>query len=538
MRHVRLICGALAALALLVFSLPLSAHGGEDHAPPRPGQAGLTAQQPGQGAESALFQVVIAPDGDRAARLYLADARTNAPIAEARLDIEAGPWKGAAKPLGRAGVYGLDWPMPSQPVDVLVVVSALAGDDLLLIPAVHRVVSDPVQTPRAPIPWQAWGGGMGIGLLIGIFLSRSKKAALVILPALLLGGPVLAHGGEDHGASDAVPMAAPGDVLVMDKETQFLLEIRTQPAYPRLEPDRQRLVGRVIADPDHHARLHASQPARILGGDQGVALPLPGQRVRKGQVVAVLEPTLTAMEKGDRRAQLARIDAELAVQEREVPRLRALASAIPFRTLETAEIRLDQLRRERGQIAAAVLGREILTAPMDGVVTDTHLVPGEVVGSERTLVEIIDPAHVQIEVPIHQPGLTRSITGATASTRLLPGQDFGLSLVAVSPKLDPVDQGVHVLFRVTDGGSVFLKVGMGVDVFVESGESRPRTLLPRQALTEWQGRPAVLIRTGPETFSVKPVTVLAELGQSMEIQGLEPGERVVTQGVRHIRAGR
>jgi RND family efflux transporter MFP subunit len=527
---VRLLAAILLAMLGLSSDLALAptpalAHGGEDHShgeasapPPAPPLA-----QPGFGAEGGAFQAVLAPVGEGGVRLYLADADSNAPITGAAVEAEA---QGKSLPVTAEteGVYRLDWTPPAQGADVTLTISAAGRDDLLLIQAVR-----PPSPPQAPPPsyiahWTHWVGGglIGLGLAAAwLVMGRIRKGAGLALLLALATSPALAQ-----------------QSVVMDKAAQFLLGIRTERIEPREAADTTRVVGRVIPDPGFYARIQPSQQARVLA-EPGFEIPVPGQVVKKGQVLAVLEPTLTNLERGDKRSNLTRIESQLAIAEADLARQTALGALVPVKQVETTRIQVDQLRRERGQIAGTQLGRELVTAPLDGVITDVHLVPGEVVSPSQSLVEVVDPAHLRIEAIIHDLTLARRVAGAVATSALLPGRAIRLELLGKSPKLDPQDQGIHAVFRVDPAQAAELSLGLPLDVYLETGAVRLRTAVPRDAVTEMGGRPVVLVRTAPELFEIRPIKVEKVIGPLAEISGpIAAGERVVVQGIEQLRAGR
>lgn len=524
------------------------AHGGEDHGPAAAVAAAAppAAERSGIGAEGSAFQAVVFP-GTGKSVLYLADADTNAPVLGAVIDAEAGGWQGRATPTRDAGIYEMSWSAPEGGADLTLVVSAAGKDDLILIEAAHRQAApQPAENVPAPANWAvlAATGGAGAILLLGVLalIRRHRKTAAAVLALGLLGqvDPARAHGGEDHGdaAPQAQAQARPGIAITMSKPTQFLLGIRTIRVEPQQAADTVRVVGRVIADPSGYARVQPSQQARVVS-DPAHPIPVPGQAVKRGQVLAVLEPTLSTLEKGDKRASLSRVDGEIAITERELARQETLGGLVPAKQVETTRIRLDQLRKERGQITGTALGRELLTAPVDGVVTDVHVVPGEVVGSDRVLAEIVDPSRLRIEAVIHDVALAKRISGATAASKLVPDQSFPLAHLGTSPKIDPVDQGVHAIFQVAPAQAGALSIGLPMDVYLATGAASLRTAVPRDSIVEIGGRRAVFVRTAPETFEVRPVTVARVVGPLAEIaDGVAPGDRVVTQGIEQLKAGR
>lgn len=530
--------------ALLAGGQPARAHGGEDHSAPSAAApaAPPAARLPGFGADGTAFQVVLAPQAGGTTLVYLADIDTNAPVAGASLTVEAAGWQGQAEATAADGVYTLAWAPSPEGGDVTILASVGGSEDLLLVSGVRQTA-----TPAAVVSadqanhWLHWGGGGALGVLLAGAVAlgrRGRKAAAVGLLALLAVPDALAHSGHDHGpAQPQEPAAEPGAVLAMPKATQFLLGIRTEAVTAREAAETLRVLGRVVPDPAGYARVQPSQPARVVG-DPSFPLPIPGQRVKRGQVIAVLEPTLSTLERSEKRASLYRVESEIALAERELARQEALGAVVPAKSIETTRIRLDQLRREKAQIAGTALGRDLVTAPVDGVVTDVHVVPGEVVVPDKVMVEIVDPARLRIEAVVHDLTAAGRIAGATAVTRLVPDTAFPLTLLGVSPRVDPVDQGVHVIFGVAPEQAPRLRVGLPVDVHLATGAARLRVAVPRDAVAELGGRQVVFVRTAPEAFEARPIKVERLVGPLAELAGLRPGERVVVQGVEQLKAAR
>ncbi|OAN55967.1 membrane-fusion protein [Paramagnetospirillum marisnigri] len=537
----RLFSAAVLAAGLAIASMGSFAHDGIDHSLPNAPSHGPAAQKANFGAEGEAFQAVLVPSAEGGSLLYLAEADSNAPVANAAIEAEAGPWRGVAAPTNGEGVYTLAWAPMVEAVDLSLVISVGERSDLVLIQGVRQQQTPGADPTDASVAhWTHWMGGGAIGaVVVAVVLGLRRKASVAALILLISIPPALAHGGEDHGApSDPKPQAQPGEPIVMSKPTQFLLGIRTERIEPREAADTVRVMGRVIPDPSGYARVQPSQPARIVA-DPAFPIPVPGQIVKRGQVLAVLEPTLTNLERGDKRSSLTRIDSELNITQRELARQEALGPLVPVKQVETTRIRLDQLRRERAQIAGTSLGREYLTAPLDGIVTDVHVVPGEVVGPAQSLAEVVDVTRLRVEAVIHDLHLARRVAGAMATTKLLPGQTFALTLLGRSPKLDPQDQGIHAIFQVNSDRIGELGIGMPVDVYLATGAIRMRTAVPRDAIAELGGRQVVFVRTAPESFEARPIKIDRMVGPLAEItEGVNPGDRVVTQGIAQLKAGR
>lgn len=149
-------------------------------------------------------------------------------------------------------------------------------------------------------------------------MNRMQRAALVaVWGALCFSVPGLAHEGHDHGdapvqlpdTGDQPKRLADGSVF-LPKPTQRQLAIRTQVAQQLAVPQSIELNGQVVLDPQRGGRVQALLAGRLEAGAQG--LPLPGSRVKKGQVLARILPAAGQLERAGQVAQLAEFDSGLA----------------------------------------------------------------------------------------------------------------------------------------------------------------------------------------------------------------------------------
>jgi cobalt-zinc-cadmium efflux system membrane fusion protein len=114
-----------------------------------------------------------------------------------------------------------------------------------------------------------------------------------LVAVLLVASGAWAHGGENHGDAPATPSIT-GPSFSVPKETQFLLEILTARARVRSLEARLVAPGKVIPRTDRYAQV-SSPVAGIVTASSG-AMPLVGQRVKKGQVLATVQQSLSASE--------------------------------------------------------------------------------------------------------------------------------------------------------------------------------------------------------------------------------------------------
>ena len=171
----------------------------------------------GFGGEGLAFQLVAYP-GDVSTALFLADVESNTPVEGASIEVDDGVWRGMARPTASPGIYELSWRPPPHGADLVVTVSAQGRDVFILLRGV-----DVGAEGDSGISWVLILGGAL--LLLAGFAIRRRMPITVMLVLALWGGPLeaVAHGDDSHGQQ-----AQAGQPIILDKPTQFQLEMRTQ----------------------------------------------------------------------------------------------------------------------------------------------------------------------------------------------------------------------------------------------------------------------------------------------------------------------
>lgn len=158
-----------------------------------------------------------------------------------------------------------------------------------------------------------------------------------------------------------------------------------------------------------------------------------GDSVRKGQVVARLQSGVEA-------AQVKLSEARVEFGRRRLERnealfARQLISAQERDELAT-EVRLHEEELRRNQ---EILRQRTIVSPLDGVVLERRLAPGEFIRADKSVVlklARIDPLHVEVIAPASLFGSVRP--GATARVSLAPlfPGSFAARVVAVDRVID------------------------------------------------------------------------------------------------------
>jgi HlyD family secretion protein len=264
-------------------------------------------------------------------------------------------------------------------------------------------------------------------------------------------------------------------------------------------------------------------------------------KVRRGQVVAELEPSLFETQVEQARATVVRLEAEsqrsvvqLEDAENRLRRARELAARqlISTSDLETAETTARQaeaaLRAAEAQIVQAQaslnqsrvnLAHTIIKAPIDGIVISRNVDVGQTVAASMqapTLFVIArDLTEMQVEASVAESDIGRVRTGQSVSFRVDAYPDDVFAGRVSQVRLQPtVEQNVVSYVTVIDvpNPALTLKPGMTANVTVEIARAADVLRVPNAALR---------VRPSPELF--------AALGQSPE-PALPPGALVGEEG--------
>ncbi|MGD2114287.1 MAG: efflux RND transporter periplasmic adaptor subunit [Acidobacteriota bacterium] len=342
--------------------------------------------------------------------------------------------------------------------------------------------------------------------------------------------------GDEHGT----------DVVELSPEELGAVEIVTGRAERRRLPARLATTGEVDYEQDRIAHVSPRIPGRI----DRVPASL-GDEVRRGQVLAVLDSVELGRAKAEflaakTREELAlenyerekglhedRISSEKEMLEARAAHLEAMA------TRETAEEtlhlyglsdqRVDAL--EPGSPGASLLE---VRAPIGGRVVQKHATLGELARPSESLFTIADLGRVWIWIDVFERDLAAVHRGDEVEVRVesFPERTFEGEVTYLSPEVDPETRTVRARIDVPNPDGL-LRPGMFADVrLTDPHVAGVETLVVPQA---------ALVRRGEERLVFEPldggrfVARAVETGRRVDgvvevLSGLEPGDRVVTEG--------
>lgn len=284
-------------------------------------------------------------------------------------------------------------------------------------------------------------------------------------------------------------------------------------------------VGNALAN--EQVTLAAPVTERIvrLGFDDGAF-------VRRGQVIAVLA-------QGQESAQLAEAQARSREAGQQLRRLETLKRR-GFATQSSLDAQIASAAAARAQAAEAQasIGERVITAPFSGWVSLRNISPGAVVNSGTEIATISDIGTIKLDFAVPETALSAIRPGLTIDARSAawPGQPFRGQIASIDPVVDPNTRAVMVRARLPNPDGR-LKPGMLLNVSIETaprlGLSVPELAVVGEGGSRFVytiGRSGTVRRT-----EIKPG--LRSAGRIEVLEGLKPGELVVTEGVVKLTDG-
>jgi membrane fusion protein, heavy metal efflux system len=538
----------IVALAVVLSTFFSFAWAGEGHDHGEAPTAATGTAAPRLTSHSDLFELVGMVEGNEM-KIYLDRFTTNEPVTDAKIEVEIGNIKGIAAAQAD-GSYIFKNDVFTNPGDLSVSFTVIAGKDADLL-AGDLKIDGPIDDhahDEAAKPWLRWaayaGGALLLAAIVFVPMRRRRRAATFASNATFLlaactlivsttaSFEVTAGPGHDHG-EESVPAAsgnapkrqADGGVF-LPKLSQRQLGIRTVAVEEASLPKSVELTGRVVVDANAGGKVQPTQAGRIEAGPRG--LPTLGQAVRKGEVLAVVRASTSAIERANQQSQSMELKSNLELAKKRLLRLEQLEGTVPAKDIEAAKSDVSSLQQRSEAIGASLVALEALVAPVSGVIASSHVVAGQVVDAREVLFEIVDPSRLSVEASAFDAALVGNIASASiASTQ----GNVALQFAGAGRTLR--EGAIPLLFRTKPGkGTLHLAVNQPVKVILQTKEVVKGFAVPTSAVVKnTSNQDMVWVHTGAETFVPRTVRVVPLSGSMMSVtNGLEAGDRVVSQG--------
>ncbi len=361
-----------------------------------------------------------------------------------------------------------------------------------------------------------------------------KWGLLALVVVLLAGGVLRALSARKAQQAALAEQTARG--------TQSVVELAAADAFPlkTLELSRGLPVSGTLK-----AVNSAFVKARVPGELQGLQVR-EGDAVQAGQVLARIEPAEYEARLRQAQLQADAARAQIDIAQRQYDNNRALVNQgfISKTALDTSQANLNAARASHeAAMAAADVARKslsdaVLKAPMSGLVSQRLAQPGERVGVDARIVEIVDLSRMEIEAALSAADSVGVRVGQQAQLQVEGhAQPLPARVARINPSTQAGSRSVLVYLQLKP------QTGLRQGLFAQGtlGTERLKTLaVPLQAVRTDKPQPYVQVVQGQQ---VRHVTVtLGARGQAegqdmVAVGGLPEGSTVLAGAVGPLREG-
>lgn len=352
--------------------------------------------------------------------------------------------------------------------------------------------------------------------------------ALLIVAALAVRGVTQRRAEQARTAPPAAPAAlelSPSDVVTAQRQEV----VRTLPVSGTIEAVRTAWVKAKVAA--EVQQLHVRE----------------GDAVQAGQVLATLETTEYAARLRQAQQQAESARAQLEIAERTLANNRALVeqgfiskNALDTSVSNAAAARANLLAAQAAaDVARKAMDDAVLRAPLAGYVSQRLVQPGERVGVDARIVEIVDLRELELEAAVTPEQVGQVPAGARAWLRV-DGLEAPVSarVARINPSTQAGTRAVPVYLALTaqEGLRHGLFATGHIELTRETG-----LVVPESSIRLDEARPYVL-RVDGERIVRRPVD-LGPSGQAdgrpvrIVRSGLNEGDRVLAGTVGVVREG-
>lgn len=376
-----------------------------------------------------------------------------------------------------------------------------------------------------------------------------------VFGVLVVGGLVFcqpdrlaAHG--DHAALPSKGATVDGDRLLLSDAAEKAIDLATTKVSLGTIRRTVRANGQVVLPWQQHALV-----TTLLAGQVRSVNVKPGDHVKAGQTLATLDSLALETLFLDMLEQ----QADVLLHQQAVTRRRTLVGqgvvtgrdlAESERQLAGSQVRLEIARCKLRALgiddaqldAARDSGQPIetlrLTSAIAGVISHVDAQPGELVETTEHLFDVIDASVVWIVVEVLETDLAGVRRGLPVSARVaaLPDEVFTGRIEHLHMAVMPQSRTRQVIIEL-DNSDGKLRPGMFAEVEIEIQRRDEAIICPAEALVRTKSDRFVLLRRGKNKYARRAVEIGLRSDGDVEIlDGLFPGDRVVTQGVNVLGA--
>jgi len=268
-----------------------------------------------------------------------------------------------------------------------------------------------------------------------------------------------------------------------------------------------------------------------------------GERVRRGQVLAVFKPEMVAVDLAEAKASVAQAQAQWVEAEANAQRARGLDVSGAMSAQQVNEyVVAVRTARARLDVANAIAQRNRLRlaqtrvlAPSDGIITARTATVGAVIPGGQELFRLIKDGRLEWRASVAMSDMHQLAPGQVAEIRVHGQPPVQGRLRIVAPAIDT--QTHNGLVYVDLPASNQVRAGAFARGFFEVGEGKALTV-PQRAVLLRDGFSYVMRLDAKSKVLMTKVSVGRRAGDRVEITGgLKPSEPIIASGLSFLSEG-
>jgi membrane fusion protein, heavy metal efflux system len=173
-----------------------------------------------------------------------------------------------------------------------------------------------------------------------------------------------------------------------------------------------------------------------------------------------------------------------------------------------------------------------IKAPAGGRILQKNVTPGATISSSTDAFVIGDLSHLWMLASVDATTLSKLRLGQIATVTLpdVPEATYAAKVTNLGQEFDPVTRLMQVRIEIRNPDNR-LRPEMLASAEFTTGNGIPTVLVPQEAIQQVNGEDVVFVRIASDRFRVQAVQIGENLrGKVRILQGLEPGEQVITHG--------
>lgn len=285
----------------------------------------------------------------------------------------------------------------------------------------------------------------------------------------------------------------------------------------------------IVLDFSANGNFAANQDLKLLSEVSGRITRLlvkEGARVSRGQVLAIVDPELTNLDRRLAEENLQKLKTDYARYKSSYETggvTKAQLDEIELQ-LRNAEIKLQQ---ENRRVADANI-----KSPINGIINSRSVEVGTYLSPGTELFEIVDLSQLKLKVTANETQVVNLKVGdkVTITSSVFPDKEFSGTVTFIAAKADNT-LNYPVEITVDNRSASELKAGMYGTAHFKFPQQAPAMLIPRGSFVGGVNSNQVYVLAADSIAKIRSVVAGRIFGEQVEIiKGLEEGETVITSG--------